>query len=515
MKKLVSLLLALTMVLVCFGAAFAQTEGTAAEGKGSITISNASKGDTYKVYKLFDATLSGTAATDGIAYTGTIPESLNAFFTKDEAENIHVASGKTDSEVATAVTAWAAAQNEAGVTPAAVAVSDGSELTFAGLDYGYYAITSTLGAVVTIDSTHPNATVIDKNTSTPSASKVADKESYSVGDTITYTATFDAPNYMGDADGQKIVVSYTITDTLPDFLSNVAISSVSVVKGTNSTALTGYSAFDATTKSITIPWVNETIPTTDHKYTSKYNSGSQIVVVYTAVLTRAANVGAANTNTISIMPNVDNGSGPEPYQTTDEWNDSETITTHAAKLKKTDGTNALAGAEFTFKGLTLAGADGMYSVVSYDSASNAGAGTRVKTDADGYLTIAGIDKGITLIGTEVKAPDGYNKMSGTFNLPTVEMGSTTTTTWGNKTEYYDAEGNLVDSEVTGGSSVVTTNAYASVSDIPANAVVEVVNNKGTELPSTGGIGTTIFYILGGLLIVGAAVVLVARRKSHD
>ena len=514
MKKLISLVLALAMIMVV-GLASAQTVGTAAADKGSITISNASNGDTYKVYKLFDATLSGTTGTsDGIAYTGTIPPALADYFTTDEAGNIHKAEGKSDPQIAAAVQSWAAAQDKAGVTPAASATSDGSALTFEGLDYGYYAITSTLGATVTVNSTHPNATVIDKNSSTPSAAKEADDESYSVGDTVTYTATFDAPNYLGDDASQEQVVSYIIKDTLPSFLSDVVITSVKVKKGTNETALSGYTAFNDEGE-IEIPWVNETVPTTDHKYTSTYASGSQIEVIYTATVTRAANVGAANTNTVSLFPQVDRGNGKEPYQTTDEWNASDTITTHAAKLKKVDENHqALAGAEFTFQGLTLVGANGMYSVVSYDPDSTA-AGTRVKTDANGELTIAGIDKDITLIGTEVKAPAGYNKMAGTFNLATVEMSSTTTTSWGTKTEYYDADGNLVDTQVSGGSSTVTENAYDSVSDIPSSAVVEVVNNKGTELPSTGGIGTTIFYILGGLLVVGAAIVLVARRKAND
>ena len=52
-------------------------------------------------------------------------------------------------------------------------------------------------------------------------------------------------------------------------------------------------------------------------------------------------------------------------------------------------------------------------------------------------------------------------------------------------------------------------------DAPETAWVEVENNKGSLLPSTGGIGTTIFYIVGGLLVIGAAVILVARRKSHE
>ena len=44
---------------------------------------------------------------------------------------------------------------------------------------------------------------------------------------------------------------------------------------------------------------------------------------------------------------------------------------------------------------------------------------------------------------------------------------------------------------------------------------KIINQQGTELPSTGGIGTAIFYILGGLLVVGAAVILVARRKASN
>ena len=57
---------------------------------------------------------------------------------------------------------------------------------------------------------------------------------------------------------------------------------------------------------------------------------------------------------------------------------------------------------------------------------------------------------------------------------------------------------------------------ATGNDLKTNAkALKVVNSKGTELPHTGGIGTTIFYILGGLLVVGAAVILVARRRVHE
>ena len=58
----------------------------------------------------------------------------------------------------------------------------------------------------------------------------------------------------------------------------------------------------------------------------------------------------------------------------------------------------------------------------------------------------------------------------------------------------------------------TTTQVVTVGEL---AKIKVLIAQGTILPSTGGIGTTIFYILGGLLVVGAAVILVARRKAHD
>ena len=79
-RKSASFLLALAVVFAMAATAFAQ-EVAAGDGKGSITISNAAKGETYTIYKLFDATVSP----DGkhIAYTGTIPAALTAYFTAD------------------------------------------------------------------------------------------------------------------------------------------------------------------------------------------------------------------------------------------------------------------------------------------------------------------------------------------------------------------------------------------------------------------------------------------------
>ena len=52
-------------------------------------------------------------------------------------------------------------------------------------------------------------------------------------------------------------------------------------------------------------------------------------------------------------------------------------------------------------------------------------------------------------------------------------------------------------------------------DHPATGGVEVVNQRGAELPSTGGIGTTIFYVIGAIRVIGAGILLVTRRRMSS
>ena len=130
----------------------------------------------------------------------------------------------------------------------------------------------------------------------------------------------------------------------------------------------------------------------------------------------------------------------------------------------------------------------------------------MEVDANGMLYIVGLAEGVSLTGIETVAPDGYNKLTGNVTLTPQKMEEEIFTTSG--TRYYDAKGNLVKTEVTGGSSKTVTK---NLSDLDA-AAVPVVNEKGTELPSTGGIGTTIFYVVGAILVLGAGVLLVSRRR---
>ena len=95
-RKLASLLLALVMVFALATTAFAQ-EVTGTGGEGSITISNAAKGETYSIYKLFDATVNADGTS--IAYTGTIPDGLKTYFIADENGYISATPEATDGEI--------------------------------------------------------------------------------------------------------------------------------------------------------------------------------------------------------------------------------------------------------------------------------------------------------------------------------------------------------------------------------------------------------------------------------
>lgn len=520
MKKLLVLILSVLMVLGTSATVFAQTEGTAAEGKGSITIKNAAKGEEYSVVKIFGATITddatATADASGIAYTGDIPKALENFFEKDSIGNIKRKATATDDKALTdAVEAYAKTQQAT-----ASATSDGSALTFQGLDYGYYAVISSQGAVVTIDSLRPNATVNDKNSKDITANKTVEKVSYTIGDTVKYTATFDTVNFYDVQGVSKQVLEYTITDTLPEFLSDVAIDSIVVTKkdGTTTDKTLTDKSFNNNGE-VVIPWADEVAGTSNPKqWTSKYDNGAKIIVTYHGTLTSVTNINIADTNTVKIQPTVvkDDGTPDDKKPWNENWQDSAEIKTYGTALKKVDGQTkaALKGAKFQVPGLTVeavTGEPGVYKVVSYNATSTT-AGTEMSTNDNGKLYILGLASNVTLSATETKAPDGYNKADAAISLPA--QGTLTTEIYETSgTRYYDADGNLVSS---------SENAKTTKTDLTANyatvldpVAVEVVNNKGTELPSTGGMGTTILYIIGGALVVGCAIMLIAKKRTEN
>lgn len=495
-RKLASLLLALVMVFALATTAFAQ-DVTVTGGTGSITISNAAKGETYTIYKLFDATVNADGSS--IAYTGTIPESLKAYFSEDTNDYISATPEAKDGEnmsegLKTALKAWTAT-----ATAAATAESDGSALNFKELAYGYYVVTTTQGdQVISVDSTMPNVTIVDKNSSTPKdLSKTASSNDVSIGDTVTYTVSFKTSNYYGAGTEAKEIVSYTIEDTLPEFLSNVTVTSIIVDNdGNNATAgdQFGVTAQFAN-KKIVIDWYDEV----NNKFL--YDNGATVTITYTAVVTdKAAIDGNGNTNKVTVTWTTKGGDEPGP----DKVETDETIFTYAIALKKVNNKgNALPGAVFEFPFYVKSTADANGAYIYAGTTAGAGLTNQITTPDSGVIVVKGVKSGSYEI-TEVTAPAGYNKLTAPVTVQAVKTSSTSTHT----TVYLDKDGNVVDV------SAKEIEVKVDIDTIAATAVV-VVNKAGTELPSTGGMGTTVFYVLGTVLVLGAVVLLVTKKRMSD
>ena len=148
--------------------------------------------------------------------------------------------------------------------------------------------------------------------------------------------------------------------------------------------------------------------------------------------------------------------------------------------------------------------------------------TTADTDGEkGVITIKGVEHGEYSI-TETEAPAGFNKMTAPFTVEAKKSGPEVTTTT-KTTIYYDAQGNVTE-EVTSISKEYKTdvdsynNAETTVTgeekSVPVFEYKHVINTQGTELPSTGGIGTTIFYVIGAILVLGAGILLVTRRRMN-
>lgn len=498
-KKLLSLVLVLVLALALAVPGFAaQTVDSGLNGTGTITITNATIGETYSIYKVFDATYSGS---DNASYTihrdskwyGIVSGNADMFTLTASAGNpdVFVVSFK-EGVTGERVRDYLAGQVDS-VTADATAPASEVEVQFTSVAYGYYLVKSTLngGGTVSVTNAKPNATVIDKN-QIPGGnpSKTAGEDDYEIGEVINFTVTFTATNY----DGAKAIEEYYVKDTMPSGMELDA-SSV-VVKVNNSNLILPYTGTPTTAGfDITIPWQDEN---GDFLYTSP----STVTVTYSAKLTATAGIdGDGIKNTALISWNGKTGS---------EIPVDKTVYTYALAIKKVDKQgNGLAGAEFELKNaqgevVKVSGSDGVYTVDPTVEKS-----ATITSPTSGLIIIKGVDSDNYTL-TETKAPAGYNLLTEPVDVTPEKIGGTKTSS----TIYLDEDGNVI--KVVDGEPEKTPAATVQINiDNVAAKAYAVVNFTGTELPSTGGMGTTIFYTLGGVLVVGAAILLVTKKRVHD
>ena len=500
-RKIAALVLAAVMVMAMGITAFAATDG-------SIIVTNATAGQTYKAYKIFTASPSNPDdVTSDIIYTATLAQTeitgFGTYFDKalDQDGNYSITkkAGADDEELIQ----WVKNNFESLKQGDAIdgTWTDNDTYKFSGLDYGYYYITSSLGTVVTIDTAGKNVEVVDKNASTPTgpekkitAEKSAIDQSLdqsgiavtnndtSVGSTETFTVTFNATNWVKSEDGQTPepgtlgtkVTEWNFTDT-PEGLE-INPSTVKIyVNGTDAahdvtSTVTDISVSTDGVLTFTIPWVDGQ---GKHLYPAE-TPGSELIpvtIVYNAKITADAATAVAP-NKVVIKYNDNTQVGQEAV--TDTY-------TYKFKLEKKDEKgNALEGAQFElYFGSDTSNSENALKFVQVEDGvyryDPTGTVTRISpTGTDATAKIIGLDDASYTL-KEVVVPKGYNKAAdqAVSGLSRVDAEETSTTT------------------------------------------VTITNLKGAELPSTGGMGTTIFYVVGAVLVIGAGVVLIARRRMNS
>lgn len=474
-KKFVSLVLAAVMAMAMTVTAFAEdvAQGTTA-ATGKITISSPTEGETYTIYKIFDVSYS----TDKTAYSYTISTTsewtgvVQAYANETDSGLSLTKTAVGDQYVVTIDKTKFSAAKFAKELKTKVAQKSGTsktaqenqDLEFTGLPLGYYLVDTKSGALCNLTTTNNEVTIHDKN-DVPFL-KEEDKENVELGEIVTYTITGKVPNTTGFSG-----YIYKISDTMSEGLTfnpnsiEVKVGTRTLTKGTEYTCNTETTGFE-----IIIPVmdlqsnVGETITVT---YTAKVNENAVAKISKNeAKLTYSNNpINSTETNTINQEQKVYNAKiNIVKYELSPDQSPEES-------------TKKLGGAKFI-----LRNSENKYykynttkDVIEWVDKADA---DEFETTMDGKASINGLKDGSYEL-YEIEAPKGYNPLKDPVNI--------------------------------------TINGKDSSGTIHVDNLtvsLNIGNSKGALLPSTGGIGTTIFYVLGGILVLGAAVVLVVRRRTE-
>lgn len=507
-KKLASLLLALVMALSLAVTAFADESTTY-----SITINNSTAGHTYEAYQIFTGDLAtneaGNKVLSNIVWGSGVSEAgqtaLGDAATKTETLKTEADAKAFAKAVAPYLTTAAGSANT---------VTDG-KYVISGLAAGYYLVKDQDGSLIGDNDSYTEyiIQVVGNVTATPKSDvPEVQKKVKDINDSTDTTKTDwqDSADYdIGDS--IPFQLKATLADNVSSYTTYKVVFHDTLSKGltynkdakvyidgteTNGFTVTATVNADGTT--------TLTVSCDDVKALGAGNS-SVITVEYTAKLNENAVLGSAgNPNEVYLeYSNNPNKSEEGNNETGETPKDVVIVFTYKTIINKVDSeTKPLTGAAFKLEKL-IKGEDGA-----------ADAWTTIKEFAvDGTttsFTFSGLDDGQYKL-TETKTPVGYNTIDPIYFVIEATHGETADVPTLKTLNAYltDANGNK-QTEMKDGESV---NIDLGTVDLTAGSITTtVVNKSGSELPSTGGIGTTIFYVLGGVLVLAAVVLLVTKKR---
>ena len=564
-SKLLALILALAMVLGMSAAVWADgPENLDSDtDKYTIKVNNGREGEDYRAFKVFDVTLSDPVngvTGKGFSYSidsdgdgtwawGVLTDGLTADSNGVYTSDTYGLKFTPTAKDATVYTVESTGMDETKAAALAIALNnvDKSTLTPAGVitDYvastndtmvvaklGYYFLDTTLGSLCSLDTTNQDVTVQEKNLET-TQDKTVQEDSWATAEgdkTTAYGDKNDAEfgqtvyfkSVVTISAHQKTVVYHDIMQTDKLALNDASITVEGVPDGKYTVLKVG--EYPTTPAAEAAKYNGDTFAVQfDDAWTQSLGTPTTVTITYSATLTSSAIVGTQSG--LAMDAGNDNKSSVtygDAQRTTWDWTRTYTwaydivkYTTDIVKAKseyadaaaaetagfvlnpKSTGDDdywakALADAKFKFYNedkSKVATFDSAGKFTGWETASDT-AGTELTTPANGKITLKGLDAD-TYTLAETAAPEGYNALDADV---TVVLASNTNTAANQGTD---------GTKQTDGT--VTLNSSADLT-------LNVENNSGMELPSTGGIGTTIFYVIGAILVVGAGILLISRKK---
>lgn len=479
-KKIAAIMFAFMMV-VSMRCNVKADEGTSTDTTGTLTINYVKENQTYKLYKILDL-----ESFSGQNYSYKVAEGWEKFFSTGEGknyininENNYAEWNATKDDATYRVFAQKAleyANNTETITPVKTYTTSTGQTTITetGLALGYYLLDSSVGTLCSLSSSQPNVTIDEKN-DVPSVQKsFADgetKNNANIGDIITFNTVVNV---------KKGAQSYVLHDKMSAGLKlNKKLNAdndkpVLITKDNHEKLIYGTDyTFTETTDGFTIDFSEAFLKRFEDKEYA-------LIVMYSATLTEEAVIGGTgNTNETYLK-----------YGVSSESNHSTTTTyTFGIPVLKYTGIEKtpLAGAKFKLytdsncndESTALKFSLNNNNKYRYDSTNGKTVLTSLETT--GRIDIEGLEAG-TYYLKEIEAPKGYNLLA-----------------------------NAVEVQITQDGKVMVKKG-ANLEEVTE---VEVENKTGTVLPSTGGVGTTMIYLVGAVLVLGSGVVLVTKRRVKN
>ena len=488
-KKIAAIMFAFMMV-------FSLSTNVKAIEKGSIEINNAIKGQTYKIYKIME--LESYNPTEGLySYKPASPQ-WKTFFTTDSVAQKYIkldsntdgitwkdnsTAGETEAEKKTRLDKEASELAKAALAYAIdKKIGDdghddatGTTVTFNDLNLGYYLVDSSVGALCSLNTTNTTATIEEKNAVPSIEKKVSDAENGTFAD--------DSHANIGD----KVYFKTTITAQpgAEKYILHDQMDAAFTFNEGSIVVKSGNTKIDSTYYDI---YLNKNHPTATKKvedectfeirfkqdYLNTLIKNQQIVVTYNATLNENATINQGDHNKAKLT-----------YGDKGSVEDTTTTSTSQMKVLKYTGTttNTLNGAKFKLftqqtggKALKFTKKDDQNYILTTEATGQ----DEIETIQKGTFTLQGLKPEVTYWLEETEAPKGYNKLTSRIKVELQNYG------------------------------MVKVNDNDTGRPL---SQVEVENKSGSLLPSTGGMGTTLIYLIGGALVLGSGFVLANKKRA--